>query len=192
MTEKVTNKNRSQLSFRLDENLKNEFVGKVKRRGDDVQRVLCEFVDRAVEAEDFDTFIEELASVGARGKRTPELDTPEASRKHSLESSSHGTAISLLSNSPWHDMLDRILASKHRPAIEAIVRNLHAFDILVDADAKGRDDAYTVPLLPEEVAEFYPDIAKTIADLEEAKREDREGTAKHSGRDRTRSGRRAG
>jgi hypothetical protein len=89
-------------------------------------------------------------------------------------------------------MLDRILASKHRPAIEAIVRNLHAFDILVNTDEKGRDDAYAVPLLLEEVAEFYPDIAKTLEDLEEAKRQDREGTKRDPGRDRTRGNRRTG
>jgi hypothetical protein len=119
-------------------------------------------------------------------------DTGSSSRKDSLESSGPGTAISPLSNSVWHDMLDRILASKHRPAIEAIVRNLHAFDILVNTDEKGRDDAYAVPLLLEEVAEFYPDIAKTLEDLEEAKRQDREGTKRDPGRDRTRGNRRAG
>jgi hypothetical protein len=119
-------------------------------------------------------------------------DTEVSSGKDSLASSGGSTSISALSNNVWHDMLDRILASQHRPAIEAIVRNLHAFDILVSSDEKGRDDDYSVPLLPEEVAEFYPDIAKTLADLEEVKREEREGVAGTARRDRARSHRRTG
>jgi hypothetical protein len=47
--------------------------------------------------------------------------------------------------SQWASIFSDVLASGHAVAIEALLQNVIAFDLLIHRDPKGKDEHYTVP-----------------------------------------------
>lgn len=170
MEDTKANKNLAKMSFQVPDELRNRYIGKLKGNGLDVKEAMTRFIE---------AYMQDNAAAVAitKGHAASAPAVPvQNPTKHSGKPDK---------NQKWLDILSSILNSGHAVAIDAITRNLFAFDVLVEKDGDGKRTDYQATS-PEDL-EVMANLNRAADRLLAAKENDRkraEGADRSAGKRR--------
>lgn len=168
--------NIGQLSFRLDESVRDQFTGKLRQRSTDVKEAMTRLVKAYL--------AEEPNAVALLEATEVPVQKPAASGKPLIDQ--HAAPGYAHSTDAWLVILKNILDSGHSVAIEAITRNLLAFDRLIKSDQGSADASYIIST-PEELR-TAANLARAGDRVRRAQKADGGGAAVPPKRDTKRKG----
>lgn len=179
MGNKPNRDSRPQINFEVAGELKAQFNGKVKSKSLNSKDVLTRYVEAFLA--DHPAALQ-IASGNLTSQANTRSNTPGTGTQSPQKSVPGRTEVNNTINpseySEWIKVLEGILTSGHAVAIEAVIRNLQAFDVLIRSNAEGRVGNYKLPK-PSDLAR---NITREVERLERAKAADRSRNAANTRR----------